>query len=318
VRPAGILYKGGIANRWQVKRSGATYRDFLYDLYPPTQLNALSQHDLDLLSPAEKYDLLTGDLQFPLARSELDNTRASIDRTLGDVPHWYGLCHGWVVAATKEPQPGNLATVNAADGRTLRFFSSDIKALLSKYYAASEVATQFVGGRCNSKIIARDEFGRMLKPECRDLNPATFHLVLENYIAERQHSINIDIDGGIEVWTQPATGYDFSYFNLRSYAAEPNYRFAAPGTMRLIDVSFNLLYTNETFPSRLPGAPAINRITYEYTLELDEKDFIIGGEWISEKRPDFMWQLIDQPQARFQAGLDYHVLKELVRLSLRQ
>jgi hypothetical protein len=28
---------------------------------------------------------------------------------------------------------------------------------------------------------------------------------------------------------------------------------------------------------------------YEYTLELDPVGSVIGGEWISETRPDFLW-----------------------------
>jgi hypothetical protein len=308
-------YKGGIAFRWQYRNVGTSVHSYLYDLYSPEQARALSQRELDFLSPAEKYDILTGKYNFPLASNELYQSRASVDAGLNDVPHWYGICHGWVVAATKEKQPGNIARISTADGRTLRFFSADIKALLSKYYAATQVATQFVGGRCNSRIIARDAFGRVVSPECRDLNPATFHLVLEHFIAHKQQSLNIDIDGGEEVWTQPASGYEFSYFNLRPLPAD--YRVPAAGTARVVDVSFNLLYTNETSPTRHPSPPAINRLTYEYTLELDRNDFIIGGEWRSDKRPDFMWQLVDAPQSRFQAGLDYHLLKQLVNLSLQ-
>ncbi len=141
---------------------------------------------------------------------------------------------------------------------------------------------------------------------------------MDHFINYKNQSVNIDIDGGEEVWTQPAQGYEFSQQNLRPLAAEPGYRFPVPGTMRLIDVSFNLSYINEAYSTRQPTFPTISRLTYDYTLELDRNDFIIGGEWRSEKRPDFMWQLHDLPHPRFQAGLDYQILHELLLISLRR
>lgn len=310
-------YRGGIAYRWQSTRSGHSLGDFLYAVHSPDQLHQLSQHDLDLLSPAEKYDLWIAQHHFPLTNDELQQAQSSVDASLGDVPHWYGLCHGWVVAATKEPQPGNVAQVVASNGRTLRFFSSDIKALLSKYYGASEVATKFVGGRCTAKVIARDEHGRALANECRDINPATFHLVMEHYLAQRQQSVNVDIDAGEEVWTQPTYGYEFSLSNHRPFPGPLLYRHRAEGTVALVDVSFVLWYADEAASTRHPTQPIISKQIYEYTLELNANEFIIGGEWRSEGHPDFLWQLHDSPQARYQGGLDYGLLKELVNLSLR-
>jgi hypothetical protein len=36
-------------------------------------------------------------------------------------------------------------------------------------------------------------------------------------------------------------------------------------------------------------AQSYNSKAYEYTLELDSAGNIIGGEWISETQPDFLW-----------------------------
>jgi hypothetical protein len=308
-------FRGGIAHRWQTMHTGTTYTDYLYSTYPQDKLQVLTQNDLDLLSPAEKYDLWTANHHFPVTNEELQQMQSSYDDTLRDVPHWYGLCHGWVIAAAKEPQPGALAQVVASTGRVLRFFSSDIKALLSKYYAASEVATKFVGGRCTSKVVARDASGRIIDAECRDLNPATFHLVLDQYIAHKHVGVNVDIDEGEEVWTQPAYGYEFSYQNFRPYPGPQAYPHAAAGTVGLVDVVYSFWYADESTSSRHPTQPIISKQIYEYTLELNANEFIIGGEWRSERHPDYLWQLHDVPQARYQGGLDYSLLKELVRLS---
>lgn len=311
-------YRGGIAHRWQTMRHGYTFRDFLYQVPNQQQIAKMTQQELDRLSPAEKYDLLSSTHKFALTKSELYRTQGSVDSFLGDVPHWYGICHGWVVAATAEPQPGLVAQVTAADGRPLNFYSSDIKALLSKYYAESDVASHFVGGRCDSQYAARDSSGRVIDSECRDVNPATFHLVMESYIAHKRQSVNVDIDSTLEVWTQPAFAYEFAYSKLRPLSAEPNYRHAARGTARLINVSFTMYYADEALATRHPIPTVVANKTYEYTLELDQNDFIIGGEWISAKHPDFMWQLHDSPHAQVLAGLDYKILKELVTLSLRR
>jgi hypothetical protein len=57
---------------------------------------------------------------------------------------------------------------------------------------------------------------------------------------------------------------------------------------------------------------------YAYTLELDDKDFVIGGEWRSSAVPDFMWRPDELPSdailAKIPGGypLSYAKVKELV------
>ena len=36
-------------------------------------------------------------------------------------------------------------------------------------------------------------------------------------------------------------------------------------------------------------AVASERVAYLYTVELDSYDRVVGGAWISEERPDFLW-----------------------------
>ena len=52
---------------------------------------------------------------------------------------------------------------------------------------------------------------------------------------------------------------------------------------------------------------------YRYWLELDENDSIIGGSWVSEGRPDFLWtQKVPEFYGYFER------LKELYELSIAE
>ena len=53
-------------------------------------------------------------------------------------------------------------------------------------------------------------------------------------------------------------------------------------------------------------------VDYEYWLELDKKDRIVGGTWVTYDRPDFLWT---QTQPEF-TGI-YKVLKNLYEMSIQ-
>ena len=58
----------------------------------------------------------------------------------------------------------------------------------------------------------------------------------------------------------------------------------------LVGVTMELTYMKETIPSHSPpGGDLKIKVEYVYTLELDEQNNIIGGEWLHNKHPDFMW-----------------------------
>ena len=115
---------GGIAHRWVF---GEGRGGFNYTLHTMDDLQKMSENDLKTLSPAEKYDIFTGRLDYPTVRSEWR-------RTTPDQPHWYGLCHGWAPASIlyKEPHPVTLA---ASSNISIPFGSSDVKALLVYFLA---------------------------------------------------------------------------------------------------------------------------------------------------------------------------------------
>jgi len=292
---------------------GSHYRDYLYNLENSISVRQMSQQQLDRLSPAEKYDVLAGDYTFSLTNRERSKMLNSISND--SIPTWYGLCHGWAPASYLEPQPGPVARMQSPDGLTINFYSSDIKALLSKHYGDTYVGTRFIGGRCNNLNVERDANGRVIEADCRDTNPATFHLVLEDYIARQQKSFIADVYSDYQVWNQPIAGYRASLSNQRLLSNDPSYRHAAQGTHSLVDVSLILYYVNESSPDHNPTSPRISQKAMRYSLELDNRGFIIGGEWRSQDRPDFLWELRRTPQTSDSGALNYETLTELIRVS---
>ncbi len=306
-------YQGGLAHRWQNSPGGRDYQNYMYSPLSTYEIESMNNSALNLLSPAEKYDLYLGKTDFPLTKKDQQNTRNSVN-TEGQVPTWFGICHGWAPASIYEPEPGPSTTVTTPSGQEITFYSSDIKALLSKHYADAKVPTYFIGGRCNNKDVQRDENGRVVNIECRDTNPATFHLVLDEFIANKNESFVADVTFDAEVWNQPVSGYTFRYSNHRPLNS--NYLHAAYGTAELVDVDLELRYVVETYPNRNQVKPYVKTKKMKYTLELDSNGYIIGGEWISEARPDFLWSLRRKPTLAQDGGLNYEKIKYLLDRSL--
>src|SRR5690606_33197624 len=141
-----------------------------YELWQEDKIFSMSQRDLDKLSPSEKYDLLLGDFNFGLTKQEKAEVKQAMRNDDGEIPYWFGLCHGWAAASYMESEPGEKAAVLSPDGLLLNFYSADLKALFSRHYSDAKVRTNFIGGRCNEQKVKRDAQGRVLQPECRDVN----------------------------------------------------------------------------------------------------------------------------------------------------
>lgn len=310
-------YQGGVSYRWQVNRSQSeNYRDYIYQPMTAAQSQNLSSDQLNLLSPAEKYDLLVGRTDFPLTRSEQQNVQ-SVARQLGNVPTWNGICHGWAAASTREPQPGATARVNLPDGRSMDFNYSDLQALSSRTYSDfNTYQYAFIGGRCDSQRVDVDANGRPTDANCRDVNPGTFHLVIGEFIGHKQQSFIADISNDEQVWNQPITGYQMQASNLRAFNPQDGTAaIRAPGTTQLIDINVDLTFTDEAANSFNPTPAAKDKMHVSYQLELDANGMVIGGEWTSKDRPDFLWQVTSAPN--IQNGLiDYNIVHKLVQQSL--
>ncbi len=264
---------------------------------------------IDRLSPSEKYDLLIGDDAGTLTTKMWDEGRAYYERD-GKVETWMGICHGWAAAAYMLPRPRSAVTVLAADGRThVRFYPADIKALASLLWANTDTVSRFVGGRCNDKEPQRDEVGRVVSARCFDTNPGTWHMAVVNQIGACKRSFVLDATFDYEVWNQPVRGYSYRYFNPQLFryvstleAATVPYgdfrrdwfrRYRSPAVASIVGIAMTLDYVVETTPSHATSddqsRDEVNRVRYVYDLELDAQNKIIGGEWYTNRHPDFLW-----------------------------
>lgn len=133
-------------------------------------------------------------------------------------PTRWGLCHAWTPAAILVPEPKHPVTVNGVE-----FKVNDIKALVT--IAHDSVVNRFAGRRCNEDDqaykIEYDEHGRPKSGDCIDTNPATFHILLGNYLGLKRQSFIFDRTYDDEVWNQPIRDYRVTQMR-KERAAEAN------------------------------------------------------------------------------------------------
>lgn len=268
------LRLGGINHRWNSRTSEE--KSFGYYSYSKKELKKLPLDKLKELSATEKYDILMGRYNYPL--------KAEVAKKVSpEAEGWEGICHGWVLASIHHNEPTPKTLVNP-DGILVPFGSSDIKALLSYYYAESDSWADFVGLRCN--------FGSWTggAKECdEDLNAGAFHIILANKLGLNKDGFVADVTRYAEVWNQPVYGYD-SYVVSESAP----YEGAALGTVRVLEMRTEIFYVNESEAYWEPVKETYSQFqgsrVFLYKLDINQYGEIIGGEWQSEERPDFLWQ----------------------------
>jgi Transglutaminase elicitor len=276
------LRDGNINLRWNNRnRRGWNYRS-----PSPQEAQQMSLEEISGLSATEKYDLWTGHYDYPLKAEVYElaaNSRAE---------EWEGICHGWAPASMNHHEP-TPKTVTSVDGLTIPFGSSDIKALLSYYYAYGfQVPNTYqTGSRCFG---GGGLFGR--RGECpRDLNAGAFHIIIGNKIGLQGTGFVADLDKSDEVWNHPIKGYESQVTD----EDRPN-RSSAYGTVRVIRVKTKLFYVSETENYWLPVLGTEHQVEltkkYEYDLDIGFGGEILGGKWKSGDRPDFIW-LKEKPAA---------------------
>lgn len=280
---------GSINSRWNsIDKKG-------FKLISPTKAEAkkLTLDELSELSPSEKYDLFTGNYTYPL-KKEVDSV------AYPDAQEWEGICHGWAPAAMNYNEPRPKVVINP-DGIKIPFGSADIKGLLSYYYAYHfEVDNTFqIGYRCfRSGILNRNTYCK------EDLNAGAFHIIMTNRIGIMKTGFIADLDRFREVWNHPVKSYQ-SKITGRNMPINPK---AAKGTVKVVRVKTKMQYISEVESSweKTNGTKdqLIKDKDYEYDLELDKDGEIIGGQWISSDRPDFIWLM---PRIKKFSGILSHL-----------
>jgi hypothetical protein len=297
-------YLGGAAQRWQLYGLTASAA------YPLLQADEWSSFDLKLLSPAEKYDLYAGRYDFPLTLAERERT--AVLRSIKDspeympgytIPSWEGLCHGWAPATLhyKEPLP---VTLTNADGLAIPFASADIKALLSLLmHEALGSQHRFLGRRCEADFadlqmkLDRGEIDKRIYDwiveglACRDTNAGSFHVVLANELGLNKKGFMADISRDYQVWNQGLYSYVSQFGDIKRQKSPR----AALDTVYEVEVITTVQYIQETGNAwEAEGTRdgyIFGEASYHYRLELNASREIIGGAWISEERPDFLWDM---------------------------
>lgn len=302
---------GGISYRWN--DPGAKL--FSYRLHTKEELQQMSMEELAKLSPSELYDIAQGDYSYSLTRK----ARSLYHK--GDL-WWEGICHGWAQAAANYPEPRPVNVINP-DGIRVPFGASDVKGLLSMHEAYNYKGNKygFVGKRCRvrGKVVGEEDVrdGGIVRPspadaaspDCSDVNAGAFHVVVTNMIGIHSKSFVADVDRFNDVWNQPIHSYE-SRIISDTAVSDGN------GVARKIHVATKFTYGEELqvyTPARAAEKPEIfwwqskQPVTgtamqqfrskdYEYVLELDANNRIVGGEWISETRPDFLWMYARSPK----------------------
>lgn len=271
------LNKGLINQRWNTpERQG-------FELVTPTkeELLLLTSDDVARLAPTEKFDILMGRYDYPLKlKIAAEASPASAA--------WEGIGNGWAIASANYPEPKALTLTNA-DGIVIPFGSSDVKALLSYYYAKGPnlPLAKYLGRRCRTPADEADEVA-----ECNDdLTAAAFHVALGNVIGAGKKSIILDIARYAEVWNHPVIGYKSEVTEV--LPARPN---SPEGTHDIMRMKTKLVYVDESVGNSWePVRGTYNQVTtnrvYKYDLYLDKSGTIIGSAWLSNDRPDFMWMM---------------------------
>jgi hypothetical protein len=267
-------YIGGIANRW----SAGTPQNFNYKLLSLAELRTLEPHQLDELSPAEKYDIVNGNYNYPTVKRVFATVSPNENQ-------WHGICHGYAPAAMNHPEPATRDLINP-DGIKVHLYSSDVAALMSFYYAnVVNTPVTLIGTRCNYRpgLVPRRR-----QVECNDLNAGAFHIVVANKLGEEGSGFIADIDRYSEVWNHVAVSFT-SYKHSESAPVSSS----AYGTVKRIRMESTVVYAAAIAPKFDPvlntDAAEYSHNSYEYFLDLDKTGKIIGGDWVSDARPDFVW-----------------------------
>lgn len=307
-------YRGGIGVRYADPQAGysSNFADNYkyFEKYWP--LSSFDSKALNQLSPAEKYDLLVGDSDFTLTRAAWDEGYR-YNQMEGKVPTWFGICDGWSGSSLVLPRPQypvKLPILINGEQKEITFYPDDLKALASSLWAKGYYEHNFIGGRCDTENPKRDrESGRLTDPNCFDINPASYHLLLVNRLKKMDKGFVMDANFDAEVWNHPVVGYQITYFNLitRERSEDPNKvkinradfkddkfkKFRKSSVEWLVGVDLKVTYKTESNARQLNHDTVDydnqNSVQYIYDLEINKNNEVVGGEWYQSAHPDFVW-----------------------------
>lgn len=287
-----------IADRWQQPEAAFKFSKYVLPR-GEAGVKAMSPAELNLLSPAEKFDIIRGKFDFPIFKEIVTKKFKPKDKEW-----WHGLCDGWTMASLNidEPQPIKYKNPKLKDAVEVPLGSSDIKGLLAYFYARrfEPKSSAYVGKFCTKGKKLLNIGGA-----CSDTDAGAFHVVLVNEIGRKHQGFAMDRDPGTEVWNQAVMKYKTEYYPRAKKSSN-----AGDDVYRQVDVKTTVYYVDEMYNNKTETYPweddvtvspsydttigkvKFSELNYEYTLNLDIADNIIGGEWRGgDKHPDAVWKL---------------------------
>lgn len=235
---------------------------------------------------------------------------------------WSGHCNGFAAAAQRHREPEK-----AVRKGNIIFTAKDIKALLAEVHMSAKYF--FLGGkRCEKKIANEPREERedpTVLTDCEDVNPGTFHANLANWIGVRKRIMIMDEHLDEQVWNFPVYRFEsqvspiavsdaLSLLGGRQGQYPFNPAINEGGSLRRVRT--RVWYARANTQESLGRTDPVIQ-TYEYILEIDKADEIVGGEWLTRtQHPDFIWVALEPVQGpgTRQWGNPYVDVNEVIRL----
>lgn len=308
--------------------------------------SSMDPKELEKLSPAEKYDLLLGDYDMTFSKAvgtmlkDMDRVWAARGQR---VEGWEGVCHGWSPASLYEERPAKKIVVKNRYGQAIPFFPTDIKGLLSFGWgkSASQNSAIVEGRQCwdrNRIMDPRLELSGSTVMRAReggdcgayDVQAMFVHQALIQNIGIKGRGFIADMHHHGSVWNHPIYGYKMEFYNFKQNRfvdqkvdqaiVDKKYILpellhivnASPEVQSVVGVRVTVMYGVEGSPSHdefdTNNDDSVAHKKWEYILELDKNNHIIGSEWSTRellsftersehepygfnywKRPDILW-----------------------------
>ncbi|RYZ69494.1 MAG: hypothetical protein EOP09_07585 [Proteobacteria bacterium] len=226
----------------------------------------------------------------------------------------FGNCLGWAIAATREPDPRSYQVRKeiVIDGRTIQLdftLSQDDVALFYMMAYTTFVQEEAdekgnlkdglyrhaqIGRECYKTAAQRSKLLRKKSPSqlaadeeesaCDDVNAGSFFVTVTNKIGKYGRAIFGDIQADIGNWNHPFVGYSM---DVGSSTLSPHAD-SAPGTHHRRKVDFSLVYRDWSPPGTASSSAQFEVKNYEFYLDLDTQENVLGGDWISFDHPDYI------------------------------
>lgn len=213
----------------------------------------------------------------------LGNTRAGdwerADARANGGVWWHGHCNGLAAAGTMTPEPLHDVTYQGVS-----FSVADVKALLTELWQGGGTG---IGGRCEDETPVLDGNGRMVEAGCRNLNPATLHVALANFLGRQGKPVIVDVSPGKQVWNYAVKAFQTSLTFADAAGASAALRLASGA------YAYNPSAARFALADTVLTLASGDTKRYGYVLELDAQGKILGGEWTGGSKtdhPDFIWR----------------------------